>query len=88
MSITVIYHTMSDCTMKLQYFLIYPVYIGTSLLTPYVLRTYIEMYPYKHKILYSMLMISFATKMVTMDMVVFSCLSLMKSREIFEQHFD
>jgi len=72
--------------MKLKIFLIYPVYIGTSLLIPYVLCTYIQMYLYKHKILYSMPMISFVTKMVSMDMVVFSCPSLMKSLVVFERH--
>jgi len=33
-----------------------------------------------------MLMISFVTKMVSMDMVVFSCPSLMKSLVVFERH--
>ena len=56
------------------------------LLIPYVLRTYIQMYPCKHKILYSKLMISFMTKMVLMDMVVFSSPSLVKSREVIERH--
>ena len=31
-------------------------------------------------------MISFVTKMVSMDMVVFSCPSLMKSLVVFERH--